>query len=200
MSPAERAFDLTLALSAWSWAALGLVHAPADDRLSVVRLCIAALHLLVGWLVLRRRPLGRLGSAGQLVAALPALVVSGLALRLAQPPNLWPLWAQAVFLAGTVLALTSLARLGRDFSILPALREVQTAGPYALVRHPAYLGELLMVLGCALASPPLQAWPLLLALPLVMLRVGAEEHLLATSPDWCSYRDRVRWRLLPGLW
>jgi protein-S-isoprenylcysteine O-methyltransferase Ste14 len=200
MSPAERAFDLTLALSAWSWAVLGLAHAAPEDQLSVVRLCIAALHLLVGLLVLRRRPLGRLGSVAQLAAALPALVVSGLALKLAHAPHLWPVWAQAVFLVGTALTMASLVRLGRDFSILPALREIRSDGPYRLVRHPAYLGELLMVLGCALASPPLQAWPVLLALPMVMLRVGAEERLLATSLAWCSYRERVRWRLLPGLW
>ena len=29
--------------------------------------------------------------------------------------------------------------LGRNFAILPALREVRTRGPYAIVRHPIYL-------------------------------------------------------------
>lgn len=200
MSPAERAFDLALALSAFSWAVLGTVNAAPMDRVTPVRLGIAALHLLVGLLVLRRERLGRLGSPSQLAAALPALVISGVALRLAPPPHLWPLPAQLVFLAGTILALISLARLGRDFSILPALRGVQTGGPYRLVRHPAYLGELLMLLGCSLAGALTEAWPVLVALPLVMLRVAAEERLLVASFAWCTYREQVRWRLLPGLW
>jgi len=179
---------------------LGLLNAAPGDRWTVVRLGIAALHLLVGALVMRREPLDRLGSASQLAAALPALVISGMALRLAPAPQHWPLIAQGVFGVGTALTLVSLARLGRSFSILPALREVRTDGPYRLVRHPAYLGELLMVLGCGVAGPILNAWPLLLAVPLVMLRVRAEERLLASSYPWCAYRERVRWRLLPGLW
>jgi len=48
---AERSFDWLLGLSVWSWAILGPLHAPAEDRFTVVRLCISALHLLVGWLV-----------------------------------------------------------------------------------------------------------------------------------------------------
>ena len=36
--------------------------------------------------------------------------------------------------------------------------------------------------------------------PLIALRIGAEERLLATDPDWAPYQRRVRWRLLPGLW
>ncbi len=200
MSLGERAFNLALALSAWSWAALGLAHADPQDRATVVRLGIAALHLVVGSLVLWRKPQERLGSAWQLAAALPALLISGVALRLAPAPHQWPIAAQLVFLAGTALALTSLVRLGRDFSILPALRGIQTAGPYSWVRHPAYLGELLMLLSCSLAGPLGRAWPVLLALPLVMLRVRAEERVLSGSFAWCAYREQVRWRLVPGLW
>ncbi len=197
---AERVFDLCLALSAWSWAGLGLAHAAPADRLGVVRLCIAALHLAVGALVLFRNPLGQLGSARQLAAALPALVISGLALQQAPLPHAWPAAAQLIFALGTGLVLASFAHLGRSFSILPALRDIVTGGPYRAVRHPAYLGELLMILACALAGDPLGFWPVLLAVPFVMLRIAAEERLLTASFAWCCYRERVRWRLLPGLW
>ncbi len=200
MSIAERVFDWTLALSAWSWAALGLAHAAPDDRFTVVRLGIAALHLVVGGLVLRRTRLERLGDPAQLAAALPALVISGVALKLAPLPHCWPIAAQLVFGIGLVLTIASLLSLGRDFAILPALRGVQTRGPYALVRHPAYLGELMLLLACGLAGPPLHAWPVLAALPLVALRIHAEERLLERSFAWCSYREQVRWRLIPRIW
>jgi protein-S-isoprenylcysteine O-methyltransferase Ste14 len=198
--PGERAFDLAVALSAFSWAVLGLANAPPADRTSAVRLCITVLHVAVGFLALRRRPLGRLGSPGQLAASLPALMVSGLALGNAHPPSAWPALAQLVFAGGTALALGSFVQLGTSFAVLPALREIRTGGPYRLVRHPAYLGELLMIAACALASPWRAAWPAALALPLVMLRVRAEEGLLERSFAWCTYRERVRWRLFPWLW
>ena len=196
----ERAFDVALALSAWRWAAFGLAQASPDDRTGIVRLCIAALHLTVGGLVLFRGPLVRLGSATQLAAALPALVISGVALRLAGSPHLWPLHAQLMFLTGTGMVLASLLHLGKSFAILPALREIRTGGPYRLVRHPAYLGELLMLMACAMACSPIGAWPALVAVPMIMLRIAAEERLLSKSFGWCAYRERVRWRLLPWLW
>jgi protein-S-isoprenylcysteine O-methyltransferase Ste14 len=31
-------------------------------------------------------------------------------------------------------------------------------------------------------------------------RVSAEERLLAGASDYRSYANRVRWRLLPGVW
>lgn len=198
-SPA-RLFDWALALSVWSWAVLGPLQAPADDRWVPVRLCISALHLLVGWLVIRRLPLRQLGSKAQLLAAAPAVAISGLALASSGPLHAWPALAQGLFVVGTATVLIALGTLGANFAILPALRGVTTSGPYGFVRHPAYLGELLMVAACALVAP--LAWSGLLALtiPLVVLRIGAEESLLSLDPAWRAYRQRVPYRLVPGVW
>lgn len=179
---------------------LGPLEADPADRFTVVRLGIAALHLGVALLVLRRASLQQLGAPWQLLSALPALVISGLALSLAPPPHGWAWAPQLIFALGVLLTLVSFGFLGRNFAIVPALRGLSTTGPYGLVRHPAYLGELMMLAACALAGPWQQAWPLALALPLVALRIAAEERLLAAAPSWESYRGRVRWRLVPLIW
>jgi len=38
------------------------------------------------------------------------------------------------------------------------------------------------------------------AVPLVALRITAEERLLTQSPDYQTYAKKVRWRLLSFLW
>ncbi|MCP3960250.1 MAG: hypothetical protein GY719_20600 [bacterium] len=91
--------------------------------------------------------------------------------------------------------------LGRSFAILPALRGVVVRGSYRLVRHPAYAGELLMIAGCVVARPVAgSVAALLLAVPLVALRIRAEEELLMSRERYRSYAEQVRWRLVPGVW
>src|SRR5437763_13119261 len=62
------------------------------------------------------------------------------------------LMAGTVLLAcGLVFAIASVAFLGRCFGVLPDVRGLVTRGPYRLVRHPLYLGELTALLGVAIA-------------------------------------------------
>ncbi|HJL17650.1 MAG TPA: isoprenylcysteine carboxylmethyltransferase family protein [Sandaracinaceae bacterium LLY-WYZ-13_1] len=192
----ERAYDVALGLSAISWAGLGLWGAEA--RPWSVRLALAALNLLVGGLLLiRHAPLAS-GGPRAVLAALPSLILGGAAVRLADGP--WPLAAQALFGLGAAGACASLATLGRSFAFLPSRRGLVVRGPYRLVRHPAYLSELLMALACATVRP----WPGALlaggAALTLALRIRAEERLLARDEGWAAYRARVRWRLLPGLY
>jgi protein-S-isoprenylcysteine O-methyltransferase Ste14 len=79
---------------------------------------------------------------------------------------------------------------------------VISTGPYALVRHPMYVGVLVMTVGSA---PALGSyWALLFVLavvPILMLRIRDEESLLRTElPGYEAYAQKVRYRLLPGLW
>jgi protein-S-isoprenylcysteine O-methyltransferase Ste14 len=197
----ERLCNAFLGVSVIGWAVMGVVHASLEDRFTLVRITISLLNLIVGLFVMLRMPLAKSGSLKLILAALPSLLVAGIAYKLSPAPHLWPLPAQILFAAGGIIAVTAFLFLGRNFAILPALREVVVKGPYGLVRHPAYLGELLMVLACAAAMPTMRTVaPCVIGIPLVMARIVAEEHLLCATLTYRMYADRVRYRLIPHVW
>jgi protein-S-isoprenylcysteine O-methyltransferase Ste14 len=196
---AERLFDCLLAASIASWAIAGLSGAPRPVPL--VRVSIAVLHVAVAVLLLRRSR-ARLCPAWSTTAlCLPAFLISGLALTVGAPLDQWSLAAQLVFLSGTMLTVRAFAALGRSFAFFPAVRSVSDRGPYRWVRHPAYAGELLMLTACLFSRPtPLGLGVIALALPLVWLRIRAEEELLLGIEEYRAYAARVTARLVPGIW
>ncbi len=108
--------------------------------------------------------------------------------------------AAGLMLSGTLLAGWSVWTLGRSFSLLPQARALVTSGPYRFVRHPIYLGGLLITLG--------EVWlrfsPLVVGLNIVfvaaqIVRLRYEEELLGkTFPEYAEYR-RSTSALIPGL-
>lgn len=82
-------------------------------------------------------------------------------------------------------------------------QRVVDTGPYAVVRHPMYSGGLLYFVGTALL---LGSWWGLAAVavlfaPLLALRAVLEEKVLSKGLEgYASYMERVRYRLVPGLW
>lgn len=110
--------------------------------------------------------------------------------------------ASLLFLiAGIVFAIWALLVLGRSISLLPEARRLVTSGPYALVRHPLYLGEMVAVAGVALQH--LSAWALLLLgliWALQFQRMKYEERVLIQSfPEYGDYMARTA-RLVPGVY
>ena len=106
-----------------------------------------------------------------------------------------------LIIGGTVFAICAGLVLGRSISILPEARRLVTWGPYALVRHPLYLGEIIAIVGVALQY--LSAWALLL-LALVcaiqLQRIKNEERvLLQVFPEYGDYMARTA-RLVPGVY
>ena len=104
-------------------------------------------------------------------------------------------------IAGTGLAICAVLVLGRSISLLPEARRLVTSGPYALVRHPLYLGEIIALAGVALQY--LSVWSLLL-LGLVSAfqfqRMKYEELVLfQIFPEYGDYVARTA-RLVPGLY
>jgi protein-S-isoprenylcysteine O-methyltransferase Ste14 len=81
-------------------------------------------------------------------------------------------------------------------------QKVITTGPYALVRHPMYFGVLLMFLSTPLALGSYWAMiPSLLIIPILVARILNEEKVLVRDLDgYREYRQKVKYRLIPGLW
>ena len=104
-------------------------------------------------------------------------------------------------IAGTGLAICAVLALGRSISLLPEARRLVTRGPYALLRHPLYLGEIVAMAGVTLEY--LSAWALLL-LGLIcafqLQRMKYEELVLFQSfPEYRDYMTRTA-RLMPGVY
>ena len=75
-------------------------------------------------------------------------------------------------------------------------------GPYRRVRHPGYLGSLLIWAGFGLASQSLPAATVVVGVvgDAYRRRIEAEEALLVRDlPGYAAYADRTK-RLLPLVW
>lgn len=81
-------------------------------------------------------------------------------------------------------------------------QRVISTGPYALVRHPMYVGVLIMLTGVPLALGSWWGLAILgLVLPMLMWRILDEERLLKNDlPGYTEYTHKVHYRLVPYLW
>jgi len=81
-------------------------------------------------------------------------------------------------------------------------QKVVSTGPYKWVRHPMYLGVLMMMLFTPLALGSYVALPVFaLVLPALMFRLVNEEKVLRRDlPGYAEYCEGTRYRLIPYLW
>jgi protein-S-isoprenylcysteine O-methyltransferase Ste14 len=81
-------------------------------------------------------------------------------------------------------------------------QKVISSGVYALVRHPMYFGALFLFAGTPVALG--SWWALLLfpvLIPILVARILNEEKLLARDlPGYIEYMQKVRYRLIRGVW
>ncbi|HKW73084.1 MAG TPA: isoprenylcysteine carboxylmethyltransferase family protein [Candidatus Dormibacteraeota bacterium] len=102
--------------------------------------------------------------------------------------------------AGLAYSVWGLAYLRRSFSIIPEARRLVTGGPYALSRHPVYLGEVATALGVNIATAGLlSALAIGYFIVCELLRIRWEERVLAQAfpTDYPAYARHVP-RYLPN--
>ncbi|BBZ51514.1 isoprenylcysteine carboxylmethyltransferase family protein [Mycobacterium heidelbergense] len=81
-------------------------------------------------------------------------------------------------------------------------QQVASGGLYKFVRHPMYVGNVIMMVGMPLALG--SYWGLLFVIPgvaVLVFRILDEEKLLAQElAGYREYTQRVRYRLVPNVW
>lgn len=81
-------------------------------------------------------------------------------------------------------------------------QKVISSGPYAIVRHPMYSGVILMY---SFTPVALGSWwaliPSLMIIPTLVFRILNEEQTLKRDlPGYTEYTQKVKYRLVPGIW
>ena len=147
---------------------------------------------LIGFLFCVRKPSDREDPAGLALALVTVCWPLGVGEKFTS--GIW----EGSALLGMGLILWSLVTLGRSFGLAPADRGLVQRGPYRIVRHPMYLGELVYQASCVAGNFTILRLGLLLAFAcLEVMRILREERLIA---GYSSYARQTRWRLLPGIW
>ncbi|WP_241026754.1 MULTISPECIES: isoprenylcysteine carboxylmethyltransferase family protein [Burkholderia] len=115
--------------------------------------------------------------------------------------QLIPEWAGgSLQLCGIAFQLFAKLSLGRSFGLLPANRGVVSVGAYRFVRHPIYAAYLLSEIGFVLANySPRNVFMITSWMLLQIGRISLEERVLSEDADYRAYKEKVRYRLIPGL-
>ncbi len=116
------------------------------------------------------------------------------------------LFALAAILAGYALGSYALVE-NKFFSGMVRIQKdrghtVVSSGPYAHIRHPGYAGALLSYAGTPLFLDSLWGYvPVLVLAVLLVIRTRLEDKALRENlAGYTEYAQRVRYRLIPGIW
>ena len=123
----------------------------------------------------------------------------------------WSTVPTAVVVVGNVLVLVGLAVaelvvIQNNYAAATITVEkdqpVVSTGLYGLVRHPMYVGALILIVGMPLALG--SYWGLLTIIPGVLIfvaRITDEEKALRQDlAGYDEYIEKVHYRLVPGVW
>jgi methanethiol S-methyltransferase len=131
--------------------------------------------------------------------------VAGLLYSIKLPAG-WLLYAVQlvglVFIARAAGILDPLELAG----IRQAVKDTKTSGfrrdgPFGVVRHPIYLGWMLLVFGAPHLTANRLVFAIITSLYLVLAIPWEERSLIASvGEQYRAYQTAVRWRLIPGIW
>ncbi|MFC6669451.1 methyltransferase family protein [Marinobacterium aestuariivivens] len=139
----------------------------------------------------------------------PLVIVAGLDHRFGWSP-VFPFWLIVIgfilISLGYAFALWAMAE-NRFFSSVVRIQTdrghvVCDSGPYRIVRHPGYAGNILALFGIVLALSSMWTLiPVALALIIAVIRTVLEDRTLQDElPGYRDYARRVRYRLIPGIY
>ncbi len=91
--------------------------------------------------------------------------------------------------AGLSCVIVSFSTLGKSFGVVAANRGLKVGGPYRFVRHPIYMSHSITLIGFCLANLWWYNTVILVTVTVFqVLRIQAEERVLAATSDFESYR------------
>lgn len=106
-----------------------------------------------------------------------------------------------LMILGLFVHLSAKLSLRRSFGVIPADRGVKSEGAYRFVRHPMYLGYMIVEIGLFLNGP--QLWNgavFAVHWMLFLYRMAAEERVLRLNPAYAAYCEKTRYKLIPGVY
>ena len=112
--------------------------------------------------------------------------------------------AAAAFLAAYILyaeVLRENAYLSRTIEVQENQKVVDT-GLYGIVRHPMYSATLLLFLAMPLVLGSAISFLCFLLYPVLIIKrlKGEEDFLEKELPGYKEYKQKVKYRLIPGIW
>jgi protein-S-isoprenylcysteine O-methyltransferase Ste14 len=144
-----------------------------------------------------------------LVGPLLTLVAAGLDFRLGwSSPFAVPVHIVALVVVALGYAIVSWSMASnRFFSGVVRIQKdrghsVASGGPYAIVRHPGYVGIGLFTIAAPIVLGSTWALvPAALTVAVLVVRTALEDRTLQNELDgYRGYAQRVRYRLVPGIW
>lgn len=108
--------------------------------------------------------------------------------------------AAGLQITGIVIQIFAKLTLRRSFGLLPANRGVVVSGPYRILRHPIYLGYFIRDVGFLLPNFGIQnVMVFAVHFCVQVCRIVREERLLSKDSRYLEYMNRVRYRLVIGV-
>ena len=161
----------------------------------------AVLAFLGICVLLRKAPSVSISGIGTWAVVLLGSFIPILYFWLPLPVDFDSFWAVMIRLVGTAGFAVSAFQLGRNFSLLPQLRQVVSTGIYSLVRHPMYASYLIIDISYWLPGGSLTAGVVWITQAFFLLwRARIEEKCMkSASYEYTAYCEQVRHRFIPGL-
>lgn len=102
---------------------------------------------------------------------------------------------------GVVLEMIGFLSLNTSAGIIPANRGIKSGGMYRFVKHPIYMGYLILYTGYFLSNATAYNLFILLAvIAFQIMRINREEKILIKDEKYIEYSKKVKWKLIPKIY